>query len=149
MKIEKFKWYSVLDFTLLDEWNSSYTRWQHSMSQIRGGAAIHFAYIDDVRFTGTISILGVGHINLAVQYTRGACAEIHQRILLSSEEIIDLLQAVNTVLVKAQRHVPLSLWSCNDKMWRWKPQKVSAHCQRPHGWDRHSFWRLLWSSDDG
>lgn len=61
-----------------------------------------------------------------VQYTQGTCTEIHQHILLSSEEIIDLLQAVNTVLVKAHLPVPLSLWSCNDKIQWWKPQKVSS-----------------------
>lgn len=31
----------------------------------------------------------------------------------------------------------------------WKPQKASAHRQRPYDWHRHSSWRLLHSYDDG
>lgn len=56
---------------------------------------------------GTTPILHIDQINLVVQYTRGTCTEIHQHVLLSSEEIIDLLQALNTVLVKAVQPIPL------------------------------------------
>lgn len=74
------------------------------------------------------SVLRTDEITPVVQCTWGACTEIHHRALLSSVEIIDLLQAENTVLVKAQQPVLLSLWSCNDKKTVMKTSKGVVAC---------------------
>lgn len=101
-------WYMQLKAFLLQDDNTAFLPFHSSFFKLdfRPEICDTFQFYWGICFPETTSTLRIDQINLVAQSTRGTCTEIHQHILLSSEEITDLLQAETTVLVKALQTRP-------------------------------------------